>query len=67
MNSLDALNTPNAYADNGVLYLTAALFGFRIDVYSGSNLTTPTVSYNRTEIRTGKQINSEQTSTFQVL
>ena len=48
MNSLLALNTDDAYADNGVLYLTAALFGFRIDVYSGSNLTTPTVSYNRT-------------------
>ena len=48
MNSLLALNTDDAYADNGVLYLTAALFGFRIDVYSGSDLTTPTVSYNRT-------------------
>ena len=49
MNSLLALNTDDAYADNGVLYLTAALFGFRIEVYSGSDLTTPTVSYNRTQ------------------
>ena len=48
MNSLLALNTDDAYVDNGVLYLTAALFGFRIDVYSGSDLTNPTVSYNRT-------------------
>ena len=48
MNSLHTLNTDDAYADTGVLYLTAALFGFRIDVYSGSDLTTPTVTYNRT-------------------
>ena len=49
MNSLLTLNTDDAYADNGVLWMTAALFGFRIDVYSGSDLTTPTVSYNRTQ------------------
>ena len=48
MLSLNALNTPNAYADSGVMYMAAALLGFRIDIYSGDDLETPIQTFNKT-------------------
>ena len=48
MLSLNALNTPNTYADSGVKYMAAALLGFRIDIYSGDDLETRIQTFNKT-------------------